>query len=242
MKLLLTFLLASLLTTISTGQIANSIFSDINSSPFAPKFALSKGEILHLADTTVIINSRTPIRLIRQSADTLFVESTSLLNSLGKLDSKQILYILIGDDHQTRLAFSDWDAQILTIPIKIRPAINNAPLEFVGEVSLGSYIGYQLGSSTIGAAAKSTLAHTFMVFAAPSLVRVDPEQAATDMTNNTLGFSLGTGYLFNLNQYQIGIVGGLDYISGQLSKSWIYQGKPWVSFTIGIAFNDNQSQ
>ena len=83
---------------------------------------------------------------------------------------------------------------------------------------------------------------TISAFAAPTMVKINPDVAQTEMSNLVLGFSLGLGYIVSLNDFQIGLVSGLDYISGDASKTWIYQGKPWFSFTVGFDFNDEESK
>lgn len=60
---------------------------------------------------------------------------------------------------------------------------------------------------------------TFSAFAASTMVKINLDVAETDMTNLVLGFFLGLGYIVSLNDFQLGVVGGLNYISGDVSKS-----------------------
>ena len=152
----------------------------------------------------------------------------------------QYPYLLTGQGRVAHLKFKDYDTQLLTIPIKIRPRLDDAPLQFIGDVALGSYFGYQFGRVAISDNSTETFSQTVALFAAPGMVKIDPTVADTDSSNLTLGFSLGCGYLVNFNNYQIGLVGGIDYVSGDVSSSWIYQGKSWFSFTIGFDFNDEE--
>ena len=75
------------------------------------------------------------------------------------------------------------------------------------------------------------------MFLTPSLIRINPTTGNDDPNNaeNILGLSTGTGLLFDVNNYQLGIVYGMDWVSGTSSTTWAYQGKPWYSFS--LAYN-----
>ena len=50
------------------------------------------------------------------------------------------------------------------------------------------------------------------------------------------GFTFGSGLIFQINQYEFGLVGGWDFGTGSAGSDWIYNEKPWVSFAIGYSF------
>lgn len=206
---------------------------------FAPNYSLPKGEILYVDGKPIVTKQKLDIYILDIAGDSINVSLQD-----GKEDGKEFyksgdqMTLYTGQGNNLHVKYTDWDTSPLSIPIKIRPSIDDTPLEFVGEFTLGSYIGYQIGSKSFSDAESFHYSQTFSGFAAPTMVKINPEVANTDMSNLILGFSVGIGYIANLNDFQIGVVGGVDYISGDASQTWIYQGQPWFSFTIGFDFND----
>lgn len=226
------------------GQKKNVV--GVNSKSFSPKYFLIPGEVYYSDNQIVQATKNTPINILKQVGDSLFIRTSPKLDSttsMAYLNSNTINkdYILLDDGYTTHLKFRDWDTHPLAIPIKIRPSLDDNPVQFAGEISVGSYIGYQTGKTSITDTERYIYAQTISLFAAPSMIKIDPTVADTDNSNLTLGFSLGLAYIVNLNDFQIGLVGGVDYISGDASKTWIYQGQPWFSFTIGFDFNDEEN-
>ncbi len=230
-------LLTSFLYFYSNAQ-SNSIA--ISKGAFAPKYSLPKGEIVYVNNIPIAASKRLNIQVLDQQGDSIHIllQNQDMANILAIDSSHDVTSLFVGRGANLHLKYTDWDTSPLSIPIKIRPSIDDTPLEFVGEFTLGSYIGFQTGSKSISDFETFHYSQTFSGFAAPTMVKINPEVAATDMSNLILGFSVGLGYIVNLNDFQIGVVGGADYISGDASKTWIYQGKPWFSFTVGFDFND----
>lgn len=236
-----------LLLTVSillvSSAFAQSNKIKLNKSAFSPRYILPKGETLYVNGKPIVVDEQLNMLVVEQVGDSLNViildEADNDITALDGSDHTTSLYV--GTGAHLHIKYRDWDTSPLVIPIKIRPSTAGAPLEFVGEFTLGSYIGYQLGSRSLLDDNKSNYSQTFSLFAAPTMIRINPEVADTDKSNLILGFSTGLGYIVNLNAFQIGLVGGVDYISGDASKTWIYQGKSWFSFTIGFDFNDEES-
>jgi hypothetical protein len=131
----------------------------------------------------------------------------------------------------------------LTLPIKYRPEteLNGTKYEraFTTDISIGPFFGYKFKTGKfydqymkIGA------------FAGPSLISfpttVTPNNGSTEQNNvtndNLIGFSFGWGIVYQFNKLQIGIINGKDYLGGERSKEWQYDGKNWFSFAIGYKF------
>jgi hypothetical protein len=51
---------------------------------------------------------------------------------------------------------------------------------------------------------------------------------------NRSGFSLFTGLIYQKENYQIGLLAGNDFVTGEASEYWVYQGKVWLGVGIGI--------
>src|SRR5690606_31856271 len=160
-------------------------------------------------------------------------------NSLLALVKKknEVVYFL-ASECENALKFTDFDFNPLVIPLKIRPAIGETPLQFFGDVAIGPYFGYQLGKSSFTDSGKSSqVTVTFCAFGSPTMINLNQanQTDASLQSNSVLGLSAGSGILFDLNNIQFGIIGGWDWISGTASKTWIYQSKIWTSFS--FAYN-----
>jgi len=63
----------------------------------------------------------------------------------------------------------------------------------------------------------------------------DPKNTST----KALTFGLGTVYQYA--NFQVGVFGGIDHISGQLGREWKNQDRPWLGIGIGLALFNNQA-
>jgi len=54
---------------------------------------------------------------------------------------------------------------------------------------------------------------------------------------NALLIQTGLAAFVETNFASFGVSGGLDFITGENRKYWIYQGKPWIGLVVGIALN-----
>lgn len=131
----------------------------------------------------------------------------------------------------------------LLLPIKFRPEteLNGTQFNrtFSSDVSVGPFFGYKFKAGKfydqfvkIGA------------FAGPTLIQfpseVTPNNGQTNQNNitndNLIGFSYGWGIVYQFNALQIGLINGKDYLGGEKSKEWQYDGNSWWSFAIGYKF------
>ena len=194
--------------------------------------------------------------IVDQIGDTTFIRISSITHEPDTLKKQkgiinstntgndELYYFLIGPKKFIKYHFRDWDVSPLTIPIKIRPKLSATssnptayPLQFIGDVAIGPYLGYEWGSKTYARQSFQTVSQTVALFAAPTYIRLDPTNSSNDDTNTVFGFSFGAAYLFNLNDFQIGFTTGIDIVGGDASETWVYQKKPWVSFAIGFDIN-----
>lgn len=212
---------------------------------FDAKYAIIKNSVVHNDTATFKMLKNHPIRISKVNADTIFVE----LKQFGEVDipdnnllkrvqkENVVMYILISEGTD-KLRFTDFDLSPLVIPIKIRPVLDNNPLQFLGDVAIGPYFGFQKGSKSFNLTSQPTqTSTTFCAFGTPTMINLNPsnQSDSTTNTNTVLGIITGGGILFDINDLQFGLVGGWDWISGTASQSWVYQGKPWLSFS--FAYN-----
>ena len=219
-----------------------------NRNTFGEKLSLDKGSVLYDQNGSYLLNEKRKIYTSHQSGDTLFLQ---FLNDVEKdknrdsvftlMASPKEKYFVITNGAPTRLKYRDWDIQPFTVPLKIRPKTSGLPFLFTGDVSVGPYLGYQIGLREYSSLEVFDMALTFALFATPSLIHINPSNNGTnDMTSQSLlGLTGGGGILFDINDYQFGIVSGLDWISGDASTTWVYQGKPWISVSFGFELDKN---
>lgn len=171
--------------------------------------------------------------------DTVFIsrDTPATPKEIATLFTTGIDKWYVGPGAHARVKFRDWDISPLTIPIKLRPKLITQPLQFQPDVAIGPYFGYQFGSKVLINDEMRSVSNTISIFCTPSLIDLDDQAAQSGVTDNVPGLSLGTGFLFDLNSNQFGLVCGWDFIGGVASESWPYQGKTWVSISMAFDLN-----
>ena len=212
---------------------------------FDPKFTLRKNSVIQKDTGWYKLNNNESIKIHRISGDSVFIKMKLLspyhdpdTASIEKIKHADIPVFFLISNGDYKLSFSDFDVSPLVIPLKVRPAIGENPLQFLGDVSVGPYFGYQRGTRTFDFMANAQqISWTVCAFGTPTLININPSnQQNNDVNSNSvLGLSAGAGILFDINSLQFGLVCGWDWISGDASTTWIYQGKPWTSFS--FAYN-----
>lgn len=239
------FLLGVLGMALITHSVYGQSDTNTNSQFFDQKFKITHHSLLHHDTAVFRVTQDAPIRITKTTQDTIFVQlmpskevdipENQLLNRIEKTIPNYYFLISEGTD---KLRFTDFDASPLVIPLKIRPALDSNPLQFLGDVSIGPYLGYQRGTKSFNASSSGTQTSlTFCVFGSPTMINLNPsnQMNSSDNSSSVIGISAGAGILLDVNNLQFGIVGGWDWISGTSSETWVYQGKPWYSFS--CAFN-----
>ncbi len=221
-----------------SGAVSKSQFFD-------EKYKIIKNSLVHNDSTLFRMIKESQVRILKSEDDSIFIQlrqygevdvpDNSLLNRVEK--TNEVFYILISEGTD-KLKFTDFDISPLVIPLKIRPVLDNNPLQFLGDVAIGPYFGFQQGSKFFKLNAQPTqTTTTFCAFGSPTMINLNPanQNDSSSGTSSVLGLSAGIGILFDVNNLQFGLVGGWDWISGTASQTWIYQGKPWASFS--FAYN-----
>lgn len=213
-----------------------SLAQSDNTQFFEERFSFIKGVHYIIDDTLTNFKNETPFELIKTIGDTLLIRFYQGDSADGDIrpDSK----LFFGDGYDARIKFTDWDIRPLTIPIKLRPKILTNPLQFQADVAIGPYFGYQFGSMRYAEQGVKTTSGTAALFCTPSLIDLDENSNDSNATDNVLGITLGGGFLLNVNENQFGIVCGWDYVGGNPSLTWLYQGRFWTSVSMGFKIND----
>lgn len=119
---------------------------------------------------------------------------------------------------------SGFDYGLLTLPFKLR--FN--PSSIYPNATIGPYGGYKIA---LGYHWTVSFIGTF------GLSGVSLNDVNSKEVENVLGFTYAGGAIFSYkNKFQIGFVGGADFIGGEKGKNWTYENKPWIALATGFTF------
>lgn len=121
----------------------------------------------------------------------------------------------------------------LTVPFKLRGATAGQNFTMTTDVTLGAYVGIRKRISK-----RQNYFITLPVVLGLTYINVNDNSTSTSSSATSgvyPGWTVATGLIFQLGKFNMGFVTGWDYAS-QVGKSWIYQGKNWVSFGLGYSF------
>jgi hypothetical protein len=128
--------------------------------------------------------------------------------------------------------------------VKIRPGrkepINNYPVyfDFANDVNLGILAGYTFRPRRV---MKGFAFSTLGGFAVSSI----PVDAATTQdfvtsSGNQAAITPSFAFVGQHGNFQLGVLGGIDLMAGEVGKKWIFRNRPWIG--VGIGFNLFRSQ
>lgn len=125
---------------------------------------------------------------------------------------------------------------VLTLPFKFRSAVGQTPRSMTTDVTIGPYIG-----TRVRLAKKSDVFLTVPFTVGLTFINVNNSNTTTtnsQTTDNSIvpGFTIGSGFVIQINKYELGLIAGADFGTGKAGTEWIYNNKPWVSFAIGYSF------
>lgn len=142
-----------------------------------------------------------------------------------------------------------FDLDVITIPLKFRPATYILPNQLNTNFNGAAFCGYRIDAYKVNY--KRTplnvykqkvkhIGYSAGLFAGIGNTLVDDNTlniAGTDLLYE--GMILITGVAANVAVESItfGISLGTDYLLDQYSSNWIYQGKPCIGFTVGLDLN-----
>lgn len=140
------------------------------------------------------------------------------------------------------------DIDITTILLKYRPGTEGMPDQLTSDLNLAMYLGWRhdrytlkskrdpLGKSTTKI---STFGYDIGIFAGPGTAPINPFTTNNKTANeyNGMIFQTGIAAFLESEMASFGFATGFDYLLNSDSKVWIYNGKPWIGFVVGIALN-----
>lgn len=126
----------------------------------------------------------------------------------------------------------------ISLPFKLRTETNGQNIKITPDLTLGGYLGV-----------KWRLSHTKPFYLTAPVVSLGLATLSINDNNNpttpnkgdgtVLGITGSTGLVFQLNDFQFGLMLGWDRAAGEIGKDWIYNNKTWYSFSIGYSFLGN---
>lgn len=145
--------------------------------------------------------------------------------------------------------------QAVSIPFKIRPAIDSIDYKVSTGVNLGFAFGFQTtwnkyrkiyvaDNNGNKNEYKSVNYQQKKYSITPALILgVTPVELNKKNTENQItedrtvfGANIGIMGVVGINQFNIGVASGVDFGFGEDAKDWIYQGQPWVGFVLALDF------
>lgn len=141
-----------------------------------------------------------------------------------------------------------FDVDILTIPIKFRPASLSFPRQFSNHLNGAVYLGYRTDvyrltfeKDPIGRIHQK-VKHYGLSGGLVTGFGVTPLNPW--VTNNNisieydgLAWSKGAALIMGLDNFTFGLVGGIDHLLDGNRHFWIYQGKPYLGLVVGLNLN-----
>jgi len=129
---------------------------------------------------------------------------------------------------------------VTIIPIKLRFGNGEKRLfQYSESFSLGINAGYEYAFTS-----RRKESVSFLLGVAVSSVPVDPKDNIILEKSTTVGaFTPSIGIVYSYEQFQVGIFSGIDYLSGELGKNWMYRNKPWLGLGLGFSiFQKNKKE
>lgn len=149
----------------------------------------------------------------------------------------RILRVNFGSCCEERLQKNQFSLGALTLPIKMRfnhkndDGTHKSHSSFTGNVSAGLSIGWKrnwpkrVSLSVLGGFSLSS-------------IPVSPETTNDFVKSETnqAAVTWHLGVFTAIDNFQIGVFTGIDYLSGQINQEWVYRRRPWLGIGIGFSF------
>ena len=135
--------------------------------------------------------------------------------------------------------------QALTIPLKVRFGVGSTPYAAEASINFGVAFGwkfthqeyenfYHRKTGLFVSSENNHYSITPGIFVGPAVVELTPTNSLAPADRNVLSFSYGAMLVFGINRLNIGVALGFDNAVGNKNQNWIYQGAPWLGFTISF--------
>jgi len=137
------------------------------------------------------------------------------------------------------VSFKKWrnynfSSGIMTVPFKLRPKIDTTNFNLTTDITLGAYFGL---TKRISSHKRNYI--TIPVTLGLSYININDNNTSNVIKDNSItvvpGITWSSGIVFQIEDFNIGLVFGQDYASS-VGDKWLYNGEIWYSFAIGYNF------
>jgi len=173
----------------------------------------------------------TKFKIVYIKEDTCYVEFEKVIKkATNSVAQDRRYYILKSEINEGTCRFTrGLYAAALTVPLKYRFKLRNAPSALSTNFDISSALGYSFG--VIGVTVTPV---GFIGLATISLTDTNSVEVETH-----LGITYGGGVAVAFSpNFQLAFIGGADLLTGSIAERWPYQNKIWVSIGIGYKFLD----
>lgn len=133
-----------------------------------------------------------------------------------------------------------YGAQI-SVPFKIRFQIEGQPLRLTPELSLGGFVGGRIRLKKYDPVYWYPIVGSFGAAVVGINQNNTIDESTIDGDSKVFALYGALGSVVRFGDFQLGFMGGMDWVTGDLGEDWVYQGKPWFSAAIGFNFLDSSS-
>lgn len=141
-----------------------------------------------------------------------------------------------------------FDIDLISIPLKFKPAIANFPAQLNATINGGIFIGrradiYRLRKSVdplhIQTSSMQHFGFSVGAFTGLGSAIMNPSVTANaiEIEYDALVIPVGLTALVGYNNLTFGIAAGVDHMLSPDRRFWIYKGKPWIGLTLGLNLN-----
>ena len=199
------------------------------------------------------VSSKTTLVYVETEDDVLNVHPTSKQGKNKIIDTSSVQYfskkeIEVARSSGIRFSKHSFDLDLMTIPVKFRPAEKAVPAQVNTNINGSIFMGYRNDHYMVrykkGRLKRSdrTINHygcSFGLFTGlgSTLVNATSTNNATTMEYDGVVWSKGLTGIVIINNYVVGLSLGTDNLLDKNRSNWIYQSKPWLGLALGINLN-----
>jgi hypothetical protein len=171
--------------------------------------------------------------------------------NIDTLQSVSIAFPAIQDDSLFKpynFTQRSFDLDVLTIPIKYRPATASLPHQLNTNLNGALYVGYRRDVYRLSYKKapfrmfERKISHygvSMGLFTGLGNTAINPwvtnDQIASEYDG--IVWLKGVAGIIGINNFTFGVAIGVDHLLDQNRNIWIYQGKPWVGLAFGLNLN-----
>jgi hypothetical protein len=185
-------------------------------------------------------------KIIDTAIISVFIEDFT--DSLEITDNGMTSFLPIPENSVLRLRQNSFDADVFSVPFKIRPSYEGFPPQFDAGFHLAFYAGRRHDYYKIGYKAAPNkklyrytkkIAFGYGGFVGIAAATMRPEVMRQMINYEYEGVTLDAGIagIVDIGAVNVGIAIGFDHLVDKNRNYWIYQQRPWVGVLLGLNLN-----